>query len=560
MTIIIRSNNTQLDLPSDVKLNIEVSSPIFSNANSMSLPISIPFTGHNRRALNFPDVINMYDAENAMMRVFQDVEVLVTHGHWQQVATLSISGFSETAAEATLYFNESNLWSKLEGVTLPQAMAGLHYGDIPSSEEDIAAFRQNLFASLAEDYKTYPTFIDPREDERLDRQGNITYSEWQVMLTERAEWFRTRDFVMAPLFTKDGWLNEIYSPRFLKQTNNYQYITAFLRLDFVLHKVFEKAGFSLIIDFDSFPDEREVREYSCLFEEQWQSLVVLNNTMDALYPGCLYYSSLVPEISCKEFLKAIQAQFGCAFFHQPDGSFKMRFTQTILSSSVGDIVTQYHNRQVSFTSVPDYNPASDIEKSSIGNIQYSTLPGTQHDYYYESGHAALDRYPMIHTISLDGVCQRTTTTVTDDEDSTKSSKCPLIFAAADFAIIYNVDNERDWNKTDSYPAIRKPYIELLRDIHPTLYITNDIIPWYFGAFEGDSLYQLLNKAYFTIIEHCDKLTVIRMLTTQEIANYDFTKPSIIKNRLCWPAKLLYEMSDAILQQVTIEFLSPRKIV
>ena len=554
MKIIIKSNNVQLDLPLDIELNIETTSPIFSQASSMSLPISIPLTDKNRRALDYPDVLNLYDAGTSAIRAIESIEVVVKHGSWQQLATMEISSCTETTAEATLYFNESNVWSKIEEKTLPQVMAGLHYGNIPPTASDIPTYRQNLFLALQADFAAYPTFYDKREDDHY--QGEIEYQEWEYELEQRAAWFQARDFVMAPIYTEDGWLNEIWTPSSLKARTDSNYITAFLRLDYILHKIFENAGYSLTIDFDSYPDDGE---YSSHFEKQWHSIIVLNNTMDALYPGCLYYSALVPEISCKDFLLAVQAQFGCSFFYQPDGTYKMKFNQSMLEVATGIRISQFSDLQIAFNSAPEYKPADNIEKAEKATMVYLQLPGTQFDSDYSSGHLGWDNYPTIHTISLEGVCQRTTTTVTDGEDSTKDKKCPLIFVTMDFAIIYHDYYDQSENVhtyTESYPAIRKPYVEILDEQVDPRDISRELRAWYF--YDLDGLYQLLNKAYNTAIESCDKVTITRMMSINDIASFDFTQPMIVKNRLCWPSKIQYKLQNVDKQQVTIEFVAPRK--
>lgn len=556
MIIAIQTTGVTLDLPADIKLNIEASSPFFSNAGSMSLPISLPLSPHNRRALNFPDRLDIYDSEEDAVRAIRDMDVIVTQGSWQQPATLSISGCSEYAAEATLYFNESNIWSKIADMTLPQVMAGLHYGAIPEPGADIATYRTNLFNALRDDFQNYPVFIDPRESE--DTQGHMDYQGWESMLRLRADWLKERDFVMAPVHTEDGWLNKIYYPGGLAQTDEYKYITAFLRLDYVLHKIFEKAGYELTIDFSTFP---QTSEYDSHFDDQWHAIVLLNNTMDALYPGCLYYSALVPEISCKEFLLAVRAQFGCAFAIQQDGSYKMTFSETTLSNSSGSAIPQFGDLQIAFNSKPDYSPVDDIEKSEPASIVYLKLPDTLRDDHYASGHDAWDSYPTIHTVSMEGVCQRTTTTTTDDEDSTKDKKCPLIFASADFAFIYHTEydqQEQPHTEEETYPAIRKPYIELLGEQADPQDITGDISQYYFSSPGDLSLYELANRRYNTIIEKCDRLTIVRALSTYELANFDFSKPLIIKNRLCFPEKLQYELTNRNIQIVTMELLAPRK--
>lgn len=564
MTIAIQATGATLDLPADLKLNIESASPFFSNEGSMSLPISLPLTRQNRKILNFPDRLDIYDSQEEAIRAIQDIDVIVTQGSWQQLATMSISGCSESSAEATLYFNESNIWSKIADMTLPQAMAGLHYGDIPGPGADIATYRQNLFTALQNDFRSYPNLFDPRENDHY--QGEISYQEWETMLQERAEWLQTRDFIMAPVHTEDGWLNKIYYPGSLSRTTDYKYITAFLRLDYVLRKIFEKAGYQLTIDFDSFPPTIEQSygtEYDNFFEYQWHSIVLINNTMDALYPGCMYYSALVPEVSCKEFLLAVRAQFGCAFVLQPNGSYRMIFSETTLSKSHGSLVSQYGEMQISFAAKPDYSPSDDIEKSEAAKIEYLQIPDTMYDSHYLPSHNTWDNYPFLHVVSLDGVCQRTTTTTTGDEDSTKSKKCPLLFMSATFVLIYNTEydqQERPHTYEITYPALQQRGIEMLTEQINEQDISHDLTVRSFSDTHNGGLYQILNNRYNSITEKCDRITITTAISTFDLANFDFSKALIIKNRICFPIKLQYELTNKSTQIVTIELLSPRKIV
>lgn len=559
MTITILSTREKLDLSADAKLNIETSSPIFSNDGSMSLPLSLPLTDNNRRALNYPDVLNIYDTDAAAIRSIPDKQVYVRCGMWQQIATMTITNCSETGIEATLYFLESNIWSKIDGMTLPQALSGFHYGPIPPEGANLNTFRQSLFNALSEDFRTYPTLYDRREYEL--NQGEISYYEWEQQLLVRSRWFQTRDFVMAPVHTGNGWLNDIWTPFSLKSTTDYKYITAFLRLDFVLHKIFEKAGYSLTIDFDSYPDDEN---YGSFFAYQWHSIIVLNNTMDALYPGCMYYSSLVPDISCKEFLLAVSAQFGCAFIYQPDGSYKMQFTEKTLSRPAGKHITQFSNLQVAFNASPDFAQADNLEKLTKAQIIYEDLPETMYDNNYSSGHEGLDQYPKIHTVSMEGVCQRTTTSAINGDDSTKDTKCPLLFVSMDFPIIEVTEydqQERPHYYTKSYPALRKPYIEyydFVQGQYHTEDISRDLVAWHLAELDG--LYKHVNNAYNTIIDSCDKITITRMLPINEVTNFDFTQSFIIKGVLCWPIKIQYELDESEMQNVTIELITPHKII
>ncbi len=556
MTIAIQSSGALLDLPTDVKLNIETSSPIFSTEASMSLPVSLPLTDHNRRVLQFPDRLDIYDNTENAIRTIPDTLVIVTQGSWQQRATLCVSACSETAIEVTLYFKESNIWSKLDDITLPQAMAGLHYGNIPPTASDIATYRQQLFANLTADMDDYSYIID--EEENDTSQGS-TYEDWKDMYEDRAEWFKTREFAIAPVYTEDGWLNKLGQngpPRhYLVPTTSYLYITAFLRLDFVLHHIFEMAGFTLNIDFSGLPDSTP----SSFLEEQWHSIFILNNTMDALYPGCMYYSALVPDISCKVFLLAVQAQFGCTFIYQLDGTYKMQFIQGILTDLSKASSILCHDRQISFDASPDYQPANEITKQDQAKVQMVTMPLSAQSPTLVPSHDAWDRYPQMNVISLDGACQRTTTTTTDGEDDSKNTKCPLIFAAMDFTFAWyssTDDHGNPYTEKVYYPCLRKPYFEYFR--RGGTFDRQDVEFLRFTETNPDSLYQLLNSAYDTIAESCDRVTIQTTITTQQLSQFDFTRPVLIQGRLCWPAKLQYELQNRDKQQVTMECIAPRK--
>ena len=184
MIITLLESGSKFDLPLDLKLNIEIASPVFSKAGAMSLPVSLPLTDNNRRLLQFPDRLDMYDSEEEVIRAIPDISVIVKQGSWQQVATMSISGCSEEAVESTLYFNESNIWSKLDAVTVPQAMAGLRFGEIPEygAEE---YYRTQLIAQF------YDYMIPP-----------------YLSGSNLNNWLKEHDFIVAAMKTKDGWLNE----------------------------------------------------------------------------------------------------------------------------------------------------------------------------------------------------------------------------------------------------------------------------------------------------------------------------------------------------------------
>lgn len=557
MTVTIKSSGIQLDLKTDATLNIETSSPIFANANSMSLPLSLPMTSNNRRALNFPDRLDMSNPSESTIRELADVIVIVRQGIWQQYATLSILSCSRENIEVTLYFHEASLLSRMDEFTLPQVFAGYYWaaGGVPAVGGNLNSARASLFNALNNDLKTYLGISDVREGTDY---RNFRYLDWQQMWQQRATWLKTREFVVAPVYTEDGWLNKIkcaddLSCHELVPTTNYLYITAFLRLDFILHHLFECFGVTLTIDFNSLSED----DKQCFFEEQWHSVFVLNNTMDALYPGALYYSALVPDVSCKDFLLAVEAQFGCTFIHQPDGNYKMIFTKNKLTTPQAQVLKNHSDFGIAFNASPEYSPADGIGKFTSANVQQVNMPSLSPVHSIEQ-HNLRDSYPNLNVASLEGVCQRTTTSTIDGEDSTKTTACPLVFINFDTAYVPCEDEDAQRDILIFYPCLRNPYFEYSEDGPDGQFDERSAKPLPYVTEDEDSLYYHVNGVYDLLASACDSVTLTTMLETFSVMVFDYTRPYIIQGRLCWPYKLQYELENGNEQRVTMELMAPHK--
>ena len=591
MIIALLETGSKFDLPLDLKLNIEMASPIFSKAGSMSLPVSLPLTDKNRKLLQFPDHLDIYDSEEAAIRAIPDISVIVTQGSWQQVATMCISGCSDEAVEATLYFNESNIWSKLDAVTVPQAMAGMHFGDIPEYYEDVESCRAQVLAKFY-DYMI-PAYLS-------EADLNI--------------WLKAHDFVVATMKTKDGWLNEpacvkryvtgnvgnytLHQELMTKQCtygdltykmvrlksefgwytttecygktnpkvydsgtstymvgyknkNKHLYCTGFLRLDVVIKQIFNHLGYTLEYDFGTYWPY-----WHNGLEVKWNKILVLNNTMDAIYPGYMPYSAIVPEVSAKEFISAVQAQFGVVFVLQPDNkTVKMQFTEKILRLfSKTRKLGATRDKQITFNSSPDHSPLDEMDKIKAPEYLWDAWCESLRDGYCVTSiidPTTIDyAYGECYSFELDGVCQRTTTTRVGDTDETKTSECPLAFGVCEDPFDTGIDI---WDHI--YCSILKDYIDVWSRQSPEMEEYDQL--YINGTDYG--LYREFNTEYNTIAENSDRVTITTVLKTAEVNQFDFTTPYIIQGRLCWPAKLQYELENSDKQHVTIEFIAGRKL-
>jgi len=591
MTIVLLETGSKLDLPLNLKLNIEMTSPIFSKAGSMSLPISLPLTDKNRKLLQFPDRLDIYDSEEAVIRAIPDISVIVMQGSWQQVATMCISEYSNDAVEATLYFNESNIWSKLDAVTVPQAMADRHFGTIPEYYNQLEYYRAQVLAQF------YDYMIPPG-----------------LFGTDLNTWLLAHDFIVAAMKTKDGWLNEpacvkryvtgslnnwtlheelmtkqhtydgntyktpclkseydwyttteCYgktAPRYYNEDHTYivgyenknkhLYCTGFLRLDVVIKQIFSYLGYTLSYDFTTYWPYA-----SDGLEVIWNQIVVLNNTMDAIYPGYMPYSALVPEVSAKEFIAAVQAQFGVVFTLQPDNkTVRMQFTEKILKlfSKTRDI-TAMRNKQVAFNSSPDYMPMDEMDNIKAPEYQLDAWSESLRDAICITDGidpATIDyNYGQCYSFELDGVCQRTSSTRVGDSDETKTSECPLAFGVCTEMFDTQILTSPD----EIYQSCLIEYIQVWSRLSPEIEESDQL----YVNTTNHGICNEFNTEYNTIAENCDKITITTVLPTLEANQFDFTTPSIIQGRLCWPAKLQYELENSDKQHVTIEFIAGRKL-
>ncbi|MEZ7884180.1 MAG: hypothetical protein QMB39_02885, partial [Bacteroidales bacterium] len=78
-------------------------------------------------------------------------------------------------------------------------------------------------------------------------------------------------------------------------------ITGFLKVSWILNKIFEHFGYTL----EDNPFEND---------PQLSRLVVLNNSADAIVKGSLNYVDMLPDCTVNEFLQALYCRFGNVYF------------------------------------------------------------------------------------------------------------------------------------------------------------------------------------------------------------------------------------------------------
>ena len=265
-----------LDLPDTFALDVEDSSPIFNDRGSQSIPATVPPTPRNRRLLGFPDKIYTLDDPAT------GFPVVVVCGAETRAGVLNITESGPEGISFNIGFDNSIAYMKWAGRKLADI-------ELPSYEygypEELVKRMWNIYRTAnpkTSDYAVFPVLLATEEAD------GTTYHTVANMAD--ASGFYQPDTIEAPL---DGKETAVTVP------TGYG-ITPFLRVWRLLELLFADIG--LTLDSNPFKDDKELAR-----------LVVLNNTMDAICTGRLYYSDLVPDCTVEEFLNALWVRFGLVY-------------------------------------------------------------------------------------------------------------------------------------------------------------------------------------------------------------------------------------------------------
>lgn len=538
MTIIIHSTGERLDLSADIQLNIEKHNPLFSEDVSMSLPVSLPLTDHNRRVLGFPDRIDIYDTQTQAYHFPADTDVIVTQGSWQQRAKFSVTSCSEKAIEATLYFGEAAFWAQLENVKLPEALAGLL---VPITIRYDPSYTEDDKRALTLAYLS-TRYLLPYNPQSLTPVDPEDYLD---------EWIQSVPAVVVPLhYTPDDdygtpgrWLNEITrnddsSRYFLKtpatddQGETYRCVAPFLRLHTVLGSLFAFIGRTFEVDANSFSMAQ-----GAITLTNYHRLLVLNNTYDALHLAPrIPYSALVPDMDCKDFLKAVAALLGCVFISTENGTVRMQARDRLINMNAekeepATLQIQYEE-EIGNTIDEDmerFTPTGEGDYFYMSGFRYKTSPTStveSHDYW---------------AFDIGELCQRITTTTSGDEDITLANECPLSLALYD--VSHHMVWPDDWEPVspdELSPAGTRVWFPILTSV--------SLNNWA----------NIHNTAFRELTESkTDTVTFAVPKDSQGLKQAGQITSVIVRNRKCYVRMIRYNLEGKRQTNVTFECIAPR---
>lgn len=302
---IIKDNET-LDLGKDPSLEIDNSSPIFSNKGSMSVPVTFPKSPKNQRLLGFPG------RTDRNHKIINDQKVTVLDGPIMRHGVMNIiSG----EIEANIGFDEGEAYAKMSEVKLAD-MDGLPVY-APEGDDTVSAVIAHLTAvmkgEVSTDYCVFPTITT------LEENTDTGKAEYYMALNEMGDVNGTEALLGSAARKMkvkiDNELAEIDMPA------GYG-ISPFIRLHVLLDLIWKYLGYTLV-------------ENPFAQHPQLKQLCILNNTYDTIVTGKIDYKHLMPDCTIEDVLDMIWGRFGARYFVDSNTlTVRIKLIKDILDSHV----------------------------------------------------------------------------------------------------------------------------------------------------------------------------------------------------------------------------------
>ncbi|MDR0866580.1 MAG: hypothetical protein LBO74_16855 [Candidatus Symbiothrix sp.] len=283
MSVIIRKQETGevFDLPTDYIIEGDKTNPLFEKKGSQTVPITFPATVRNNRLLEFSYRLDKTEKPK------ETIEVIVDTGSAQQHGLLYMNGRS-----GNIGFDESEMYIQFAKMQLRDILGlpVLSFGG-NNTDERVDSMLGHLTAVMKmqteAEYYVFPVLMD-RENNEILNDINAGYNS-NVPLGELK--------ALENRMISRGTLND---PIKIQAPKGYG-VSPFIKVWRILELIFDHFGFK--IEENTFKNHRQLKK-----------LVVLNNTMDAVLTGTLYYKDMMPDITINEFLDALFAKFGMLYF------------------------------------------------------------------------------------------------------------------------------------------------------------------------------------------------------------------------------------------------------
>lgn len=247
------------DLPGEFDFSIIRSNPFFSEEGEFSLPAQLPKTKENSRLFAYADT-------PGGMTLRPPMDIVLEDGVFSLEGRLRLLSADADGYDVVLLFNEGMLYNRLKGVMLTDLMDKHHRSFV--SVGNACDLMHARLVSSEDELVTFPILCQDVVLNEVTPDGVMAASRDRRIRIGNEEVNIPAGFLLSP----------------------------FLRLRWVVAEVFSYVGYTVV-------------DWGILDRPGYRSLVLLNNTLDALAGGKLYYSHLVPDVSAGDLLKVLGDKF-----------------------------------------------------------------------------------------------------------------------------------------------------------------------------------------------------------------------------------------------------------
>ena len=274
------SSGKYYDLSPDTHLEVERTNPFLKEYGEMSAPLALPDTRNNRILMGYPsDMANVRKPRTG-------ISCQISDGAYLMPCRQAILGASrKDGVTTTFYMNEGSFYSRLSKVSLKEVFGSECVPDVSTVSEALSWCRSIMDGS-DDRFAIFPILV---------RYGswNDTGQPRYKLLNRYGEWLGTVDFWGA--WAQDETVDdEVYK---LPVGCD---MTPFVRMSYLLSRILGYFGYSLVPNF-------------LTTEEPFASMVILNNTADAIVTGSIRLTQLLPDCSCNDILDVIRRRFNVEF-------------------------------------------------------------------------------------------------------------------------------------------------------------------------------------------------------------------------------------------------------
>lgn len=337
MALRISVQETNLDLPGNLSLQIDLYSPIFNTLGSQSMTVNLPSTPKNLRLLGHPERL-----DNVSIQTI--IDGTLTDGPYTRSVKINILSASDAGIEISFGTDESLLyasWNDLKLRDIPDLPTFTPSGSSADARlNNLITLMNSIYKREDDDsdFRVFPVALEyePRPEEASDSD----YPKFTVLndLNESFDSIQEYPYeghMHTSLKTNARTIQFGSDDDGSVQVPKGYGVSPFLRVGAFLHLLFSSFGYTLEENiFDTDP--------------QLKQLVILNNTMDAICTGTIYYRDLLPDCTVNDFLESLKARFGVVVFLNSGSSIAtLRLIKDIFSSQDYDDITQYHTARPS---------------------------------------------------------------------------------------------------------------------------------------------------------------------------------------------------------------------